>query len=350
MQAAYPEDDTPEAREGTAAHHYPSELLQGRVVEEGSLAPNGEIITREMIEGAQELIADIITVQSQSSPDARLYVEHFITGHGMIHPLNEGTPDYVLIDYAKHSIFIWDYKFGHRFVDEYENWQILDYLAMVVEGLELDQSEFKGWRVRLSIAQPRYYRAASLRHWDTLGHKVWPYFAKLAAAAELAADPNSPTRTGPHCRNCRALGCEARQDAVDDAIEITRTASVHDFTPETAARQYRLMEIAAERLKGFMSGLEAYLVPTIKSGHPVPGYEVAQSMGNAKWTIPVTEVLTLGQMYGVDLAKPQDVITPTQAKAKGVDASVIQAYSARQPGEFKLQRVDTTRASRAFGS
>lgn len=348
LQALYPETDSQARNEGIAADFYVSEFLQGRTVTVGAVAPNGFTVDAEMIECAGDLLADVMMTQASCSPEARLYVQHDITGHGMIHPQNEGRPDIVLIDYPKHSVFIWDYKYGHRFVDEYENWELLNYLAMVVEGLELTESEFKGWRVRLTIAQPRHYRSAGLRHWDTIGHKVWPYFARLARAAEEAADPDSPTRTGSHCRDCRALGCEARLEAAEQAVEVSRNAQIFDFTPEIAGRQYRMLEIAKEHLEALMSSMEAYLVPTIKRGQPVKDYELKQSWGNLTWTIPDTDVITLGAALGKNFAKPVAAITPTQAKKLGIDESVIALYSTRKAGEFKLSRIDPRTAQRKF--
>ena len=60
LEGLYPEDeDSPEAREGTAAHYYATEALEGRVHPVGALAPNGHPIDAYMVEGARHWIDDV---------------------------------------------------------------------------------------------------------------------------------------------------------------------------------------------------------------------------------------------------------------------------------------------------
>ena len=55
MNAAYPQDDTPESLEGTAAHWVLANMLDERcsTPKEGELAPNGIMVTGEMLDGAE---------------------------------------------------------------------------------------------------------------------------------------------------------------------------------------------------------------------------------------------------------------------------------------------------------
>ena len=50
MEALYPEPESEAAREGTAAHWYVTEAVQGRVHPVGALAPNGVPLDAEMVE------------------------------------------------------------------------------------------------------------------------------------------------------------------------------------------------------------------------------------------------------------------------------------------------------------
>ena len=61
MNQAYPQPDTPETLEGNAAHWVAWELLAGRQVSEGTPAPNGSIVTDEMLEGAELLVDTVRT-------------------------------------------------------------------------------------------------------------------------------------------------------------------------------------------------------------------------------------------------------------------------------------------------
>src|SRR5437868_4163827 len=59
MNQIYPQPDTPESLEGNAAHWVFAEMLACRQVAEGHAAPNGVIVTDEMLEGA-ELVVDTL--------------------------------------------------------------------------------------------------------------------------------------------------------------------------------------------------------------------------------------------------------------------------------------------------
>ena len=72
LEALYPEEDGPEAREGTAAHYFATEALQGRVHAVGTLAPNGHPIDVDMVEHGQMLIDDV-TAELRLSNGGRIH-------------------------------------------------------------------------------------------------------------------------------------------------------------------------------------------------------------------------------------------------------------------------------------
>ena len=87
----------------------------------------------------------------------------------------------------------------------------------------------------------------------------------------------------------------------------------------------------------------------IQGGKSVPGWSIDHTVGREEWSKPASEVFALGQLFGVDLARPAEPITPAQARKAGVDATVISAYAKRKAGTAKLIKVDTTAARKAFG-
>lgn len=56
----------------------------------------------------------------------------------------------------------------------------------------------------------------------------------------------------------------------------------------------------------------------------------------------------MGDLMGVDLRKPVELDTPAQARKKGVDESVIAAYSETPMTAIKLVEVDGTEARQVF--
>lgn len=59
MEAAYPQEDTDETREGTAAHWVLAQTLNGHTVAVGDMDPDGTPVDRDMIMAAREFAEHI---------------------------------------------------------------------------------------------------------------------------------------------------------------------------------------------------------------------------------------------------------------------------------------------------
>src|SRR5690349_20197915 len=117
MAALYPEEeDTPESREGTAAHEYLAAMLNGASGwGVGTVANNGHPITDEMMECAEALLADVASWRFSCTV---LFVVEQRLVMPEIHPtLNWGTTDIGGADLTNKILYIRDYKYGHRYVD-----------------------------------------------------------------------------------------------------------------------------------------------------------------------------------------------------------------------------------------
>ncbi len=350
LEARYPEDtESPAAREGTAAHYYATERLQGRVWPIGTLAPNGHPIDQDMIDGGDLLYETVRAIRAGCSDQARMYVERGVTMHGLIHPQNEGTLDVAIIDFVQHKVFVIDYKYGHRYVEVFRNWQLVDYLAGVIEGAELSREEFIGWSVNAVIVQPRWFgKQGTVRTWSTLGHKFWPELEALASAAERAADPAAPLQTGEHCRDCSARHmCPALGAVSGLGIDLAWESSPAEMSLDAMARENRQITWAIERLEARKTGLDASLTAALMSGKPVPLWGMTRTEGRENWRVPVSQVIDLGDMMGVDLRK-MGTLTPNQARKAGLDEAVTSQYAGRNAGEIKLVLLDETTAAKAF--
>lgn len=357
MQAAYPQpDDSEEAREGTAAHWYVTELLSGRDVQPGAVAPNGHPINAEMVDCAQDILIDVRdTLRAAVQPEMR--VEQRVAMPS-VHADNWGTPDVVIIDHAQKALHVWDYKYGHRFVDAVHNWQLIDYAIGVFDGMGLDSSvpytdprSWHGWRISLTIAQPRnYHPVGPMREWylssDTLRDR---YLPQLRKAAYEATAPGAGFQTGEHCRDCSGRhACPALQRAGALAMDVALTSPPVDLPVHAVGLELRQIDDAIKRLEARRTGLEAHALGIIRSGTPVPFFSAQHATGREAWTVPAAEVFALGDLFGVDLRKAPAPITPGQARKAGVDGGVIQAYAKKPMGALKLVRVDDDAAKLAF--
>lgn len=354
LRQIYPDpDDTDEAREGTAAHHYVAELLHGRDVPLGARAPNGVPIDAEMVDCAQGLLVDVRDVyhaQVALGGDPQMYVESRVH-MPIVHADNWGTPDVYLLVPRRKFLFVWDYKYGHRFVDAVGNLQLIDYAVGVLQTHGVPVADWPHWTVQINIAQPRnYHRFGPIREWQTDGRTlINEYVPKLQAAASAAFEPDPVYRTGEHCRDCSARhACPALQQAGAIAMDVSLRSAPVDLPAHAVGLELRQIDDALQRLKARQTGLEEQAIGLIRSGTTVPFFTAQHSVGRERWKVPAAEAFALGDMFGVDLRKPPEPITPNKARALGIDETVISAYAERPRGAVRLERADDHAAKLAF--
>lgn len=352
MNQRYPREASAEAAEGTAAHWAAWEILAGRECKEGAAAPNGQIITEEMLDGADLLVEQI---RLRMRGKMKLNIEETITipfGEG-----NFGTPDVwgVTLEGISH-IEIIDYKFGHRFVDEWWNPQGLCYLAGIVEILcdewkigpgALDQM---GVTVSFTVVQPRcFYKGKPVRTHTFKLIEAREHFNKLANMAEAATVAAPVATTNTHCIDCPGRhACPALQLAAYSDAEVSNARSPVDLTPEAAALELRFLSRSLDRLEARVDGLKELVIANLRAGKGVPYYRLEPGYGRKSWIIPDGQVLAIGQLYGKDLSKT-DVITPTQAKKIGIHESIIDANSFTPSTTLKLVAENPADARKVFG-
>lgn len=362
LQRLYPAaEDSEEAREGTAAHHYVAETLNGR--DPGPTAPNGVPINAEMIDCAQAILIDVRDTFAHIVHAGRRHVLFVEQRFYMprVHPENWGTPDVVIVDLDARKVYIWDYKYGHRFVDAAGNLQLLDYALGVAEYLALDPetayhepASFRGWEFFLTIAQPRnYHQAGPMREWRISGEGLRDRLAQFRTAAHEAMTPGAPLTTGDHCRDCSARhACPALQRAGAIAMDVSLQSNPVNLPPHAIGLELRQIDDALARLTARQTGLEEQALGLIRGGTAVPFYTTEYASGREKFTVPVGEVFALGDMLGADFRKPPEAITPGQARTAlkriGFDDSVISSYADKPRGALRLARVKDDAAKLAF--
>jgi hypothetical protein len=345
MNKTYPQGDTAESIEGTAAHWVGTEMIAGRIHPEGSAAPNGATVTGEMIDGA-ELLAEVVAVRMVGM---KLHIEERLAARP-IHPECFGTPDVWARTGHTNRIEIIDYKYGHGFVDEFFNLQGLTYLAGIIDREYNSESFPTDITVAFTVVQPRCFNRGEPVRTHTFSVKdIPPYMRALRDAALAAYAPQPVATTNEECCHCPGRhACSALQESAYQAAEMSNDRAPHDLSSRAAGLELRMLERALDRLQARVDGLRELTLANLRSGAPVPFYGLESGRGRVQWTIPVERLITIGQLLGKDLAKPS-VITPAQAKKLGIDDSVISAYSALTPGSQKLVAQSNDTARRVFG-
>lgn len=354
LEAAYPEtEESPESLEGTAAHWVVECVLRGHTIPVGFQTPNSVAVTQEMLEGAS-LVAK--TIEATIGPHWRemIVIERRVQ-IPRIHPQHcWGTPDYrawAQPPDGRLILFLFDYKFGHGIVDVIENDQLVAYQSGLLD--EMPGLDDQRTIVSMTIIQPRaYHRDGPVRTWRVLASDLRSQVNRLRNQAESALLPSPPATPDPEaCKNCRGrVHCEANQRAGYSAAEKGQQSTPINMSPHALGLELRALKRAQALLNARVTGLEEEAVSIIKRGKLVPFWMMESTPGKLKWNKPVPEVIALGQIYGVDVQAEPDVITPTQAKAKGLPESLVDAYASRPTGAAKLVFDDGTKARLTFTS
>lgn len=347
MNAQFPQDDSPESVEGTAAHWVVTELLSGRDCKEGATAPNGVITTGEMFDSA-ELVCETI---GRRTPLAQLHLEEPVSIPS-IHADCFGTPDIWAYFPGNCHLEIYDYKYGHGFVDEYFNLQGLTYALGIIHKLNIAALvDIRLVSVSFTVIQPRcFYRGEPVRTHSYTIQEAIEYIDALQKAAAMAYAPQPMAVTGEQCSHCPGRhACPTLQKAAYSDAEYADNRQPHTLSPQAAALELRMLERAYDRLGARVDGLRELTLANMKTGANIPYYRLEAGRGRQQWNSEPEQIITVGKLLGKDLSKP-GVVTPSQAKKLGIDDSVIIAYSVNMPGSLKLVPENNEQARRVFSN
>lgn len=355
MEAHYGEAiaQSEKQREGDAAHHvFADTFRSGTPPKVGALAPNNAVITQEMVECSYDIVRDITDTLTKGavSQDALFYVEYSFNPKLNIHPENVGRADAVIIDAARFRVYIWEYKYGHRYVSEYRCWQIINAAIGVMENLGVPQSSWPQWQFVGTVAQPRnYHPDGPLREWNFTGEQLVEFAAALKMSAIHAQVPDPIATTGEHCRDCAGRhACGVLQKAAMGLVDLSLEAAPQEMTPAALGLFLATVRDAQKRLGALADGLEEQAMFKVRSGIDVPHWKGDYSQGREKWNVPPEQVIALGQNYAVDLAKPPQTLTPAQARKAGVPDDMVQIFAERPRGAMTLVRFSDADAARRF--
>lgn len=344
MPAALPPDHDHEARdEGNAAHWLAKELFDGRHCPAGTKAYNGYIITTEMIEHVQTYLSalDCGDMETETTFGGEGWEVRGRADHIVYHP---GDTSPVTATEEPWSVLtIDDFKYGYRLVSPEENYTLIAHAI--------------GWCIRnqaapreivLRIHQPRpYHPDGPCREWRLSYVDLMTYYSRIAARLTEAPDT---LQTGPMCAKCHALAtCSAARAASMNAIDASSVAFSDTLPDHVLAYEYETLEQAAAVIKARYDALEELMTHKIKSGSAIQGYTLKQRLAQTRWKPGLSGVM-LSAMTGVDLLK-DGIVTPAEAKRRGVSEATIATLTDRPVIGTKLERIDADReARRWFGT
>ncbi len=355
MQAQYPQEATDDSKAGDAAHWVCEKILNSvknnaaAAITAQSLVgmadPAGTIISDEMAEAADVFIEDCLSVVAQSGNFAAMNVEGRVQAH-RVHPaLNWGTVDF----WARigNTIYVKDFKFGHGFVDEYENWQMMDYAAGILDQLGIDGLEEQNMWIDMAVIQPRYYNAKPVRSWRIRASDLRTFVNIMSYQAHKALMPDAECVSGDHCKDCTARrACPAARQSSYWAMQVSTEAVPVNLPPAAVGLELDYISRAIKALEYQQTALMEYAEALLLGGDVVPGYARVPSAGHYKWNLDDATMIMIGEATDQDLRSTK-TITPAEAKKRGIDESFIKAQTHR-PSSMKLKRLSKNSVKKVF--
>lgn len=351
------EDDSQEAREGDAMHWAGAKALnqlrefkQSALIQEGQHAPNGVILTGELAEAANFYVDTVVELIGSDATE-RLNVELPVAAPA-IHAECYGTTDAAWWNIGHYGAIVHcvDFKGGHGFVDAFENWQGIGYLAGILSRPEFANISRTAIECNFHIVQPRNYMLpTSPRTWTILADKLAPFFDRLETSYAAAFGPNPLCVVNDECRYCRARHiCQTLHIATGKAMDFAGTATPLEMSDGALSTELFMLKKAKDIMQARLTGLEEDAVSRIRNSKLIPGWSLQPGQAREQWTVDPSVVFETADALGVDVRKPATPITPKQARDKGLDADVVGAFSARPAGALKLTAIDEKQLRKVF--
>jgi hypothetical protein len=346
MPAAIPGGgDTTQRDEGNAAHWLAEQMFNGAQVGAGSVAPNGYVVTDDMVEHVSNYVSaldcgemEVDTSYSGASWEVRGRADHLSwrsQWDGQIRPGN--------VCNAQSLLTIDDFKYGWRPVSPVRNFTLMSHaIGWII------RTQQRPDRITFRIHQPRpYHPDGPLREWSCSFEELMGYYSQIDARL---SNPTDELVTGlDQCAKCHALAiCPAARTASMNAIDAADVVFTDDLPKPVLTAQMETLRQAVTMIEARRDAIEELITHRIKSGEVFDGYLLERSYGQRRWK-PGLGGAALSALAGVDLRK-DGLVTPAEAERRGVSKAAVAALTDRPLLDPKLKAVDVdARARSVFG-
>jgi hypothetical protein len=366
LQAAVPEPpDTEEIAEGKAAHWVAMHWAAGKGAdwEVGRKFEHGGrqwVVDIEMRNGARTYAM----LGSESSPRledpvriSRIHSEHCWGTPDLWEFFPKGKHRPLTIDGITGEVIdapiirVADYKYGHKYVEVFGNWQLMAYGVGILERLQLTDEDAV---FEFVLVQPRSFsRHGVIRVWRVPAVDLRAYVNQAWNQVQRALGDNPTAQTGAHCIDCRARHlCETFRAVSANLVDFSGRGELGSLDATALGQELRLLDTALQRLTARRTGLAAAAEASLHAGVRIPYYTLEPTKTRLIWKDGVTpgQVAATGDLFGIDLRKPAEVMTPRQAIDAGIPADIIEGNLAHRPqGSLQLKPISTKDAEKAFG-
>lgn len=266
-----------------------------------------------------------------------------------IHPMWLGTPDHWLWIPETRTLTVSEYKYGHRFVDASECWQLIDYATAILD--HLGEGNATDILINLRVVQPRFYAAEPVRVWPINSGQLRAYTNISHAATVEALGDNPRCKTGDACLDCAGSHvCVTLAQGVSHVLQFVRRVESVALPPEAIGTELRLIAQATKLLDARANGLQAQAEAYFFSGKHINGWRLKPKRGRLKWVVPAKEVIATADAMQVRVVDSNDPVTctPTQAIQRGLPVAIVDKIATRPAQGWELVQDDGTEANKVF--
>lgn len=361
MALMHPEPSSQDSRDGDAAHWVAATVLQSFRDQHGSLKlgsdligtqdPAGTLITQEIYDSAKVYVDDVLDHCNRHGGMDRLMVEHRVM-IPRVHAENWGTFDCGW--YAPGRLIIWDFKHGHEWIDPIWNWQLTDYLAGLLDELGVNGLADQQLQVEFRIVQPRcFITDGPVQTFVFTASDARAPINKLRSQAEAAMSGDAELVAGAHCRHCAARHvCPTLRKETMFALDYVGKPVPDVLTAEGLSFELSLIRRLRKVMEAKEEALETEATIRALNGEFIPGFTLDRRLGKRKFRGAAESVIEYGKMFGVDLSRSRDVVTPSEAErlfgANGLDPKMLEAHLDRPVTGTKLVAAEDSQAIRVF--
>jgi len=335
LEAAFPDQSSSYAREGTVAHDLASRVLDGPLSSAQTYVGNtlvvndhGEVVHWPVTQDMADYVDDYVKLVRDLAKGKTLYVESTVPiGHLTGEEGATGTSDAVIVDVADRNLSIVDLKYGMGVsVEATGNPQLMIYAlgALELYGVLCDFDT-----VSMYIHMPRlnYVGECHMTTEDLLN-----FADEVRAAANIAGDARDVIAQNGNldwmylnpgekqCRFCKAKStCPALRAEVADIV--CGAATLDEFMPEVPDMQtgdnYLSMAMAKVGLvEDWCKGVRAEVERRLLAGQKIDGFKLVEGRkGNRKWAneAEVEALFKSFRLRGDDMYD-RSLISPTKAE------------------------------------
>lgn len=281
--------DTSVRDDGSTCHWVAEHVLKGKAPPSvGVIGPFGRSVTADM-HSAVQLYVDSIDVEDGACEQPLQMPQ--------IHPDCNGTADFIGIDDSG-VVHVYDLKYGFSWVKEWPNYQLAAYAVGAAAYFGVTPTAYK-----LTIVQPRVSRP--VRSALVLAGELDAVVAEMYTATRS----DGPANPGTHCKYCPARWiCDDLRNSALGTKYITQIDTLQPAQAEQAlVYLMRQQELVTTSIAALTQQLQ----------HAGDSYQLRQlrevtTPGRLVWRDPDAAIAA-----GVPVVATP--ITPTQAKAAGVD-------------------------------